>query len=51
MEYNKESLIKEAIKRLEVLNDTLKDCQETLISAHAERDVVQYLLWLGCEKE
>jgi len=51
MEYGKEDLIKESIKRIEALDETLKSCQELISEACAERQVVRYLLWLSCEKE
>jgi len=51
MDYTKEALIKEAIKRLETLEETLSSCLETINDACAERRVIRYLLFLGCEKE
>lgn len=51
MEYNKETLIKEAIKRLEILEDALQQVQEFANAAYAERRVIRYLLFLSCEKE
>lgn len=50
MEYTKEKLINEAIKRLETLDEILKDCHESCCNAIAERKTVRYLLYLGCEK-
>jgi hypothetical protein len=51
MEYSKEMLIEEAIKRLDVLEETLQYCQESISAIFAERRVIRYLLFLGCEKE
>lgn len=51
MEYTKETLIKEAIKRLEALEDVLKDCCELINDAKSERQLIRYLLFLACEKE
>jgi hypothetical protein len=51
MEYTKETLIKEAIKRLEALEDTLQQAQELISAAYAERRVIRYLPFLSCEKE
>lgn len=51
MDYTKEMLIKEALTKLELLDDILKDCQETISSAIATRKLIRYLLWLGFEKE
>lgn len=50
MEYSKEILMKEAIRKLELLDDILKDCQETISSAIAERKLARYLLYLCLEK-
>ncbi len=51
MEYTKEMLIDEAIKKLNNIDDLLKDCMELISGAHAEREVARYLLFLGCEKK
>ena len=51
MEYTKEMLVTEAIKRLEALDETLKGCQELINAACEERTTVSYLLWLGHEKD
>lgn len=51
MDYTKENLIKEAIKRLETLEDTLQEALESINAAYAERRVIRYLLFLGCEKK
>ena len=50
MDYTKEKLIEKAIKRLEALDDLLKDCQESIVSAIAERRVIRYLLFLASER-
>lgn len=47
----REMLIKEAIKQLEKLDESLKCCMETINIAYAERETARYLLWLGFEKK
>lgn len=51
MEYNKEDLLKEAIKKLGALDDLLKTCQEMITAMAEERKVIRYLLFLSCEKD
>jgi len=51
MEYSKKTLIKEAIRKLENLDEMLKDCMEVINSACEERRLIRYLLWLGFEKD
>lgn len=51
MEYTKKMLIKEAIRKLENLDEILKDCLEVINSACEQRKLIRYLLWLGFENE
>lgn len=51
MDHTNDMLIKEAIKKLENLDELLKSCAETINSAYAEMETSRYLFWLGCEKE
>lgn len=51
MDYTKAALIEDAIRKLEVLGDILNDCNDTIISAIAERRSIRHLLFLACEKE
>jgi hypothetical protein len=51
MDYTKEELIKDAIEKLEALDDTLNNCLEMISSACAERRLIRHLLFLGYEKQ
>lgn len=51
MEYSQETLIKQAIRRLEALDEVLKDCMELLSDAYSEKQIARHLFGLGCEKE
>lgn len=50
MDYTKEELVKDAIRRLEALDDILNNCLEIINSACAERRLVRHLLFLGFEE-
>lgn len=51
MDYTKEMLVDEAIKRLDTIDDVLESCQESLSAIYAEKQTARYLLWLGAEKK
>lgn len=50
MTHTKETLIDEAIKRLESMDEDLKACNDFLISAIAERRTIRHILYLSNEK-
>ncbi len=50
MEYSKEMLIKEAIRKVENMDDLTKDCLEIITAISNQRKVIRYLLYLGYEK-
>lgn len=51
MEHTNEELIKEAIKRLDIIDEVLEQCQISLTAVSVEKQIARYLLWLGFEKE
>jgi hypothetical protein len=51
MEYTKEMLIEEAIKRFDTIDEILEHCQRLINGIYAEKETARYLLWLGFEKK
>jgi hypothetical protein len=51
MDYTKEFIIQKAIARLDLIDESLEECQNLINNIYAEKQVARYLFWLGFEKE
>jgi hypothetical protein len=51
MEYSKEMLINEALKRLDTIDEDIVSCHNLINGIHTEKEIARYLLFLGIEKK
>ena len=51
MDYSKEMLIKEAIKKLDTIDELVESYQNLMHGIYAEKETASYLLYLACKKE
>jgi len=51
MEYSKEMLINEALKRLDTIDEEIESCHNLINGIHTEKEIARYLLFLGFEKK
>lgn len=51
MDYTKEMLIKQAIKKFDMIDELVESCQNLIRGIYAEKETARYLLFLASEKE